>query len=101
VTHNFEHPQNYAQRTVRGTITDPSGGPLIGASVVLKGTSPGTVSEVDGSYSLSLPAGTGQVLLVSYTGFATREIALGASNILDIRLEEASEISSEVVVTAL
>ncbi len=88
-----------AQRTISGTITDESGEALIGASILAKGSDAGTVTDIDGSYSLSVPDGT-STLVVSYTGFATQEIALGASNVIDIALSEGVELT-EVVVTGL
>lgn len=90
-----------AQRTVNGTVTDRSGEPLIGASVLLKGTTTGTITDLDGTYSLRVPAGTDQVLVISYTGFEQQEVTLGVSNVVDVALEESSQILSEVVVTAL
>jgi len=87
-----------AQRTISGTITDDSSEPLIGASVVAKGTTVGTITDIDGSYSLNIGDDV-NTLVVSYTGFDTKEIALGASNVLDITLSEGVELS-EVVVTA-
>ncbi len=89
-----------AQRTVSGTITDEGGEPLIGASILVKGTSTGTVTDVDGSYSLSVPDGN-NTLVISYTGFATQEVELGASNVVDLALAEDVEQLSEVVVTGL
>lgn len=89
-----------AQRTVSGKVTDNSGIPLIGASVLVKGTSTGTVTDIDGNYSLAVPAGS-EVLVFSYTGFATQEVTLGSSNVLDLTLEESAEQLSEVVVTSL
>ncbi len=89
-----------AQRTVTGTVTDAEGIPLIGASILVKGTSSGTVTDIDGSYSLSVPEGS-NTLVFSYTGFSTREVQIGASNIVDITMEEAAEQLSEVVVTAI
>lgn len=89
-----------AQRTISGTITDTQGVPLIGASILVKGTSVGTVTDVDGKYSLSVPA-EGKTLLISYTGFSSQEIALGASNEVDVTLEESAEQLTEVVVTGL
>ncbi len=88
-----------AQRTVTGTITDDVGEPLIGASILVKGTTTGTVTDVLGAYSLTVPDGT-NTLVVSYTGFDTQEIELGASNVMDITLSEGVTID-EVVVTAL
>ncbi len=91
----------HAQRTISGNLTDRSGTPLIGASVLLKGTSTGTVTDIDGSYSLNLPDGSDHILVFSYTGYQTQELAVGVSNVMDITLSEASQILSEVVVTAL
>ncbi|WP_020534711.1 SusC/RagA family TonB-linked outer membrane protein [Lewinella cohaerens] len=88
-----------AQRTVSGTITDDGGEPLIGASILVKGTSSGTVTDIDGSYSLEVPDGS-TTLVVSYTGFETREVAVGASNLLDITMSEGVALD-EVVVTGL
>ena len=86
-----------AQRTISGTITDDLGEPLIGASVIAKGTTVGTVTDIDGSYSLNIGNDV-NTLVVSYTGFNTEEIALGASNVVDVTLSEGVELS-EVVVT--
>lgn len=88
-----------AQRTVTGTISDSSGETLIGANVLVKGTTAGTVTDIDGTYSINVPDGS-EYLVVSYTGFATTEIQLGASNVVDIVMNEGVALS-EVVVTAL
>ena len=88
-----------AQRTITGTVTDDVGEPLIGASILVKGSTTGTVTDIDGSYSLDVPAGE-QVLEVSYTGYSTKEISTSASNILDIVLSEGLDLT-EVVVTGL
>lgn len=89
----------FAQRTITGTISEPGGETLIGASVRVKGTNSGSVSDVDGKYSINVPAGA-QVLQITYTGFAPQEVTLGASNIVDVVLSEGVGLS-EVVVTAL
>ncbi|WP_421796065.1 SusC/RagA family TonB-linked outer membrane protein [Haliscomenobacter sp.] len=88
-----------AQRAITGKVTDKSGGPLIGASILVKGTSSGSVTDVDGTYSLNAPNGA-TTLVVSYTGYATQEITLGTSNIIDVTLEESASQLGEVVVTA-
>lgn len=89
-----------AQRTVSGKVTDAQGEPLIGASILVKGTSTGTVSDVDGTYSLAVPAG-GTILVFTYTGFSTQEITLGASNVVDLTMQEAASQLTEVLVTAI
>ena len=88
-----------AQRTITGTVTDDVGEPLIGASLLVKGSTTGTVTDIDGSYSIDIPTGD-QVLEVSYTGYTTKEVSTSASNILDITLSEGLELT-EVVVTGL
>jgi len=88
-----------AQRTISGTITDDSGETLIGASVVAKGTTVGTITEVDGTFSLPIAADV-TTLVISYTGFDTKEIVLGASNVVDVTMTQGIELT-EVVVTAL
>ncbi len=88
-----------AQRTVTGTVADETGEPLIGASVLVKGTTIGTVSDIDGTYGLNVPLGD-QVLVFSYTGYTTREVELDASNVLDIVLREGVLLETAVV-TAL
>ncbi len=89
-----------AQRTVSGKVTDAGGEPLIGASILVKGTSTGTVTDVDGTYSLTVPDG-GTILVFTYTGFSTQEVTLGASNVVDVTMAEAAEQLSEVLVTAI
>ena len=88
-----------AQRTVTGTVTDDSGEALIGASVLVKGSATGTVTDIDGSYSLDVPGGE-QTLVFSYTGYATKDVVTSASNVLDVVLSEGLELT-EVVVTGL
>lgn len=87
----------WAQRTVTGTVTDEKGEPLIGASVVVKGTTIGTAVDVDGKYSVNTPQEA--TLVFSFAGFSTQEIALGASNVVDVKLAEGAALN-ELVVTA-
>lgn len=87
----------WAQRRISGTITDAaSGEPLIGANVLVVGTGEGTVTDFDGKYELSVPAGYDR-LQFSYTGYTSQEINLGASDVIDVQLE-AGEVLEEVVV---
>lgn len=88
-----------AQRTITGTVTDEGGEPLIGASILVKGTSSGTVTDIDGTYSLAVPDGS-TTMVFSYTGFSTKEVELGASDVLDVSLSQGVELN-EVVVTSL
>ncbi|HRI58800.1 MAG TPA: SusC/RagA family TonB-linked outer membrane protein, partial [Saprospiraceae bacterium] len=90
---------SFAQRAITGTVTGDDGEPLIGATVRAKDASAGTVTDVNGQYVLRVPA-EATTLVFSYTGFATQEIALGASNIVDIVLVSGIQLG-ETVVTAL
>ena len=88
-----------AQRTVTGTITDQTGEPLIGANVLVKGTTVGAVTDFDGTYSIDVPDG-GSVMVFSYTGYESQEVTLGESNTLDLIMSEGVALD-EIVVTAL
>ena len=88
-----------AQRSVMGTLTDNSGEALIGANILVKGTTVGTVTDIDGKYTITVPEGS-NTLVFSYTGFETQEVELGASNVLDLTLSEGVSLT-EVVITAL
>ncbi|MEE9437487.1 MAG: SusC/RagA family TonB-linked outer membrane protein, partial [Saprospiraceae bacterium] len=87
-----------AQRTITGMITDADGETLIGANVLAKGTSVGTITDIDGSFSLEVPDGT-QTLVVSYTGYDSQEIDISASSHVAIVMSEG-QLLDEIVVTA-
>ncbi len=84
---------------ITGTVTAEDGIPLPGASIVLKGTSTGGVSDFDGNFSLRVNNAAGKVLTVSYLGYKTREITLqGGDQTLEVVLAEDSNALDEVVV---
>ena len=87
------------QATVSGVVTDPSGGPLIGVNIVELGTSNGTITDIDGSYEISV--GSDASLVFSFTGMRTVTQEVGGRSSIDIILEEDSELLDEVIVTAL
>jgi TonB-linked SusC/RagA family outer membrane protein len=88
-----------AQRTIMGTVSGDDGSALIGATVLVKGTSTGTITDIDGKYSIRVP-NEGAVLVFSFTGFSTEEVAVGASNVVDLAMK-SGQVLEEVVVTAL
>jgi len=91
-----------AQKSVSGVVTDVSGEPLIGANVVVKGTTTGTSTDIDGSWALSIPA-EASVLTFSYIGYASRDVDLSTFSdmaAVNVTLTEGS-ILEEVVVTGL
>jgi TonB-linked SusC/RagA family outer membrane protein len=86
------------EKMISGTVTDDTGLPLPGVNIIIKGTSTGTQSDFDGNYSIE--AAVGQTLVYSYVGFETQEIAVGASNKINVTMK-AGSVLDEVVVTAL
>lgn len=88
------------QRTITGTVTDESGSPLVGVTVLAKGTTTGTQTNLEGKYSLNVPAGV-NVLVFSYTGLRTEEVTIGSSNVIDVVMRESAEQLTEIVVTGL
>ena len=85
------------QFQLSGSIKDSDGQPLPGASIVEKGTTNGTQSDFDGNYAMEVSNGSA-VLIVSYIGYATKEISLNGQSVLDIVLEESASGLDEVVV---
>ncbi len=83
--------------SVTGTVTDQAGEPLIGATVLVKGTTTGTTTDFDGSFSLELSEGD-EVLVVSYTGYITLEVPVEGRSTLQITLDESISELDEVVV---
>ncbi len=86
------------EKTISGTVTDDTGLPLPGVNIIIQGTSTGTQSDFDGNYTID--AAQGQTLVYSYVGFETQEIAVGASNKINVTMQ-AGSVLDEVVVTAL
>jgi TonB-linked SusC/RagA family outer membrane protein len=88
----------WAQRTITGKVTDDKGEALIGATILVKGTVKGTITDVEGSFKLAVPEGTTN-LQVSYTGFRAKEVALGNETTLNIIMEvDAIGLDETVVV---
>ena len=88
------------QQVVRGHVKDVKGDPLIGVNIVVKGTTKGSITDIDGNFLLeNVPSGS--VLVISYIGYKTQEITVAGKNNLNVTLSEDSEALEEVVVTAL
>jgi TonB-linked SusC/RagA family outer membrane protein len=86
--------------TITGTVNDEAGEPLAGASIVVKGTTNGVVTDSKGNYSITV-AGTDAVLEASFMSFAPQEAAVGGRTVIDFTLVEDLTELGEVVVTAL
>lgn len=86
------------QKMVSGTVSDDQGVPLPGATIIIKETSSGAVTDFDGNYSIS--ATVGQTLVFSFVGYVSAEISIGASDTYNISLSPSNALD-EVVVTSL
>ena len=85
------------QRTITGTITDVSDGTaLVGANVIIKGTTTGTVADADGNYSIE--ASSGDVLVFSFVGYTSQEIEVGDQTVINVSMVLAYEALDELVV---
>ncbi|MFN8255488.1 MAG: TonB-dependent receptor [Bacteroidales bacterium] len=86
-------------RQISGVITSSEdGSPVVGATVSVKGTSTATLTDLDGKYQISVPS-EGQLLVVTFLGMTTQEVAVGTSNTIDIVLVPDATTVEEVVVT--
>ena len=83
-------------KNISGVVKDETGEPVIGANVVVKGTTNGTVTDMNGRYSLEVPEGG--VLQISYIGYNTQEVKVGSGDVVNVSLREDSEALDEVVV---
>jgi TonB-dependent starch-binding outer membrane protein SusC len=86
-----------AQKTVTGKVTDNKGEALVGASVVVKGTTTGTITDLDGAYSLKLPENA-TTLVFSFVGFDVAEMSIGASSTVDMVLSTTKALDEVVIV---
>lgn len=86
----------YTVKIISGRVSDTEGNPLIGANVLIKGTSTGTVTDLDGNYEINAPDDA--TLVFSYTGYEPLEVPLDGRSVIDVILEADSEVLGEVVV---
>ncbi|PWJ42834.1 SusC/RagA family TonB-linked outer membrane protein [Sediminitomix flava] len=88
------------ERTVTGTVTDPSNNPIPGVGIIVKGSQLGVSTDINGQYKITLNE-EGSTLIFRLVGFQTQEIAIGNQSVIDVKLAEDIEQLDEVVVTAL
>ncbi len=92
---------SWAQRTVTGSVTgEEDGTPIPGVNVILKGTTTGTVTDVDGKYQINVPE-EGGTLVFSFIGLATEEVEIGSQSVIDMVMTADIKQLTEIVVTAL
>lgn len=85
---------------VQGRIIDKTGEPLSGVTVTVKGSTTGTISDLDGKYSINIPD-QNATLVFSYLGFTPQEVSVKGKSTIDVTLNEDTQVLGEVVVTAL
>ena len=94
--------ENKAPATITGFVTDVSQQPVIGASIIVKGTTIGTTTNVDGSYKLQLPRSAEPlILIVNYLGYTPVEVTVNNRTSIDVTLKEDTVSVDAIVVTAL
>ncbi|WP_293669319.1 TonB-dependent receptor [uncultured Parabacteroides sp.] len=84
------------QKTIKGTVVDATGEPLIGVNVSVKGATIGIITDVDGNYTLEVPSNS--TIVFSYIGYQTQEIAVGNQSTINVTLKEDTQNIEEVVV---
>lgn len=89
--------QNIKQGSrINGIVTDLKGEPIIGANIMVKGTTIGTITKLDGTFTLNIPEKG--ILLISYIGYVSREIVTGNQSVFYVKMEESSKVLDEVIV---
>lgn len=84
-------------KTVKGTVVDESGEPLIGVSIVVEGTSTGTITDFDGNFSINLPAGKKE-LVISYIGYKEQTVTVTGNGLISVKMVSDTQALDEVVV---
>ena len=87
----------FAQRTVTGTVLDTDKQPVIGANVLVKGTTVGTITDVNGKYTINVPSSS-TILVFSFIGNITKEVQAGNLAVIDVTMEATATALNEVVV---
>lgn len=86
-------------KKITGTVVDENGDAIIGASISIKGTNKGTITDIDGKFSLDVTPGS--ILNITYIGFAKESITIGSENVYRIIMKSDNQLLDEVVVTAM
>ena len=88
--------QAFAQRTIKGKVTDDKGNPISNVSVTVKGTSTGTTTKADGTYSLNVPANA-KTLVFSYVDMPTQELAITSQSTLSVTMSSQVKSMDELI----
>lgn len=93
---SWQQQMAVAWKKITGTVTDSSGEPVIGASIQVKGTADGTITDMDGKFTMNVPIGS--TLQISYIGYKMQAVSVGDRNVIAIKLQDDTEALDEVVV---
>lgn len=96
IASSFSYAAIAQQRNIQGVVMDESGEPLVGATVAVRGTTTGTITDLDGNFTIS--AANGDVLSVQYVGYSEATVTVGNQSQYRITLQEDSQLIDEVVV---
>lgn len=99
VSIGFEAHAQETPKTVTGTVVDVNSVPVLGANVIIEGTSIGATTDFDGKYSIKVP-NSGSSLTFSYVGYATKTVEIDGKSVIDITLEASADGLDEVVIVA-
>lgn len=88
----------YSQKTISGKVTNAANQPVVGASVIIKGTNTGTTTNEQGNYTITVP-GNQSILVVSFIGLSSQEMAVNGKSTLDFTLNETGSTLNDIVVT--
>jgi len=94
---NVKKPATQQKQDIKGKVTDKEGKPIPGVSIVVKGTTMGTITDPDGNYTLSIPQ-KAQTLVFSFVGMEPQEVAIGGRSQIDITMKDSNVGLNEVVV---
>lgn len=97
---NSLQQQSGKERTITGQVVDAKGEPLIGVSILVKGTTDGAITDLDGNYKI-MTKSNNPVIVYSYIGYKTQEIPLKGQTTINITMMDDTQVIDEVVVTAL
>ena len=95
-----QQQQSGKERTITGQVVDAKGEPLIGVSILVKGTTDGAITDLDGNYKI-VTKSNNPVIVYSYIGYKTQEIPLKGQTTINITMMDDTQVIDEVVVTAL
>ena len=91
---NMSIHETLQSKTVTGVVVDAAGVPVIGANVIVKGTTVGTITDFDGNYSLEVPENA--VLQISYIGYLTEEVTVGDKSSINPKIRKQSQWQSQL-----